>query len=216
MRNFTVRREPALNLTVAEALLTTLASPLFFTPASIYKDFATFEYTSGDLGINNPTRNILSEAHEAFGSDQRVACLLSLGCGHPGVISAPHGFDLDSWSTVLDRLVTSSEQKAQEIESQMGHLGIYYRYSVPRGFSESMSDIVTQPGDILAHTAVYLEDALVSPKLDMCVDVLKKREGGVSLGNLSEWFDAFTEKPCSFVCKHALVEKSYFLQPFLP
>ena len=181
MRNFSVKQEPALNCTIAEALLTILAVPPLFIPSSIYKDSATFEYTSGDLALSNPVREILAEAYRAFGPDGRVACLLSLGCGHLGVISVPDDPNLANWNIILERLVGNSGQTAREVGVQMGHLGIYHRYSITRGLEGLALTTATKSGEVLSHTAVYLGEVTVSRNLDACVSLLRIRDGGASL-----------------------------------
>ncbi|KIM24491.1 hypothetical protein M408DRAFT_232186 [Serendipita vermifera MAFF 305830] len=130
LRNFSVRREKTPNLTVAEALLVTLATPPLFTPTQISKDSAAFEYMGADWTLSNPTEEIITEAYEAFGAEERVACVMSLGCGHPGVFVAPNVSDIAAWNEFLENLVTSSERKAQAIDSRMGHLGLYHRFSI--------------------------------------------------------------------------------------
>ena len=78
---------------VAEGMLATCATPPMFTSTSISKDFATFEYVGGGLGLSNPTREIIAEGHHAFDDEAAVACLLSIGCGHAGLNSlAGSGF----------------------------------------------------------------------------------------------------------------------------
>jgi hypothetical protein len=92
-RNFDVRREEALNVTLAEAMMTTLASPPLFNSTWIVKDSSTFEFISSDLTLSNPTQQVISEAYKAFSEGRRVACLLSIGCGHSGVIKSPDSSD---------------------------------------------------------------------------------------------------------------------------
>jgi hypothetical protein len=188
LRNFNIRQEQALNLTITEALLATLATPPLFTPTVISKDAATFEYIGGDLSLSNPTREVISEAHGAFGSGERVACILSLGCGHLGVIDVPTDPDLTGWNRLLEKMVMDGEQTAQGIESQMGHLGIHHRYSVTRGLERSNSTTNPEPGEVLAHTGVYLADVAVSRQLDLCAKLLEVRDGGASLEQLSNLF----------------------------
>jgi hypothetical protein len=87
LRNYIIRQELATNLTVAEAMLATSATTHLFNPISIGKDFPTFDYISGDLGFSNPVREVIAGAHNAFGGERTMACLLSIGCGHSGVTS---------------------------------------------------------------------------------------------------------------------------------
>jgi hypothetical protein len=168
-------------------MLATLASPPLFAPLSISKGISTFEYISGDLTLSNPTLMIISEGYEAFGQEARVACLLNIGSGHPGFISPPDGSDLASWSQFLEKIVMDSEQKAEEIEAQMGNLGLYHRLSVTRGLEEQTTVKTTTTGDVIGYTVVYLAGAAVSRKLDLCAKLLTHRDGIVSLKQLSKF-----------------------------
>jgi hypothetical protein len=180
-----VRKEQALNLTIFEALHATLATPPLFTSTTIFKDASTFEYIGADLTLSNPTREIIAETSGIFGGEARVACILGVGCGHPGIFKVPGESDLASWNLLLERLATNSEQQAQNIDGQMGHLGLYYRFCVSRGLENA--DVATMPdtGTLLTHTTVYLSNVAVSRKLTMCVDTVKLRDGVASLEQLS-------------------------------
>jgi hypothetical protein len=183
IRNFQVRQEEALNLTITEAMLATLASPPLFASTSVFKDASTFEYISADLTLSNPIRQIIKEAYGTFGEEARVACLLSLGCGHPGVAVSPEDSDLISWNQFLTRLMMDSERKAEDIDGQMGHLGLYYRFCVPQGLEATSTP---EPEGIIAHTFVYLSGDPVSRKVTECIDSLKLRDGSASLEQLSQ------------------------------
>ena len=177
-----MRHEQTVNLTIAEALLATISTPPLFTSISIFKDAATFEYTGADWTLSNPTQEIIAEAHATFGRDERVACLLNLGSGHPGIVSFPEGTGLLEWNRFLEALATDGQRMAECLESQMGNLGLYYRFSITSGLERSA---VLEPGDILTHTSAYLAKTSVSRKMDICVDSLKVRDGVISLGQLS-------------------------------
>jgi hypothetical protein len=86
---------------------------------------------------------------------------------------------------VLERLATDSEQQAQSIDAQMGHLGLYYRFCVIQGLEKVEVATVPDAGILLTHTAVYLSDVGVSRKVALCVDTLKLRDGVASLEQLS-------------------------------
>jgi len=186
IRNFKVRQEDALDLTIIEAMLATLASPPLFASASVFKDASTFEYISADLTLSNPIRQIIVEAYGTFGEEARVACLLSLGCGHPGVAISPEDSDMTSWNQFLTRLVMDSEQKAQDIARQMGHLGLYYRFCVPRGLEQNEETSNLKLDGIIAHTVAYLSGDPISGKVTECIDSLKLRDGSASLEQLSQ------------------------------
>ena len=186
LRNYPVRQEQTLNLTIAEALLATLATPPLFTSTPIHKDFATFEYIGAELTLSNPTQETIAEAHEAFGTDKRVACLMSLGSGHPGIFSAPESPNVAEWNRFLEGLVMDAERKAQSLESQIGHLGFYHRFSVGIGLERTKYSTMTGSGDISTHTQVYLRDVKVSGEMNVCAGLLKARDGLITLDQLSK------------------------------
>ena len=163
----------------------TLATPPFFTPIPIFKVASTFEYMGADLTLSNPTREIIAEANRVFGGEAPVACILGVGCGHPGIFKAPEESDLAGWNSLLERLAADSEQRAQSIQAQIGHLGLYCRFCVIRGLEVGEVATIPDAGILLTHTAVYLSDVAVSRKLAMCVDTLKLRDGVASLEQLS-------------------------------
>ncbi|KIM24506.1 hypothetical protein M408DRAFT_53320, partial [Serendipita vermifera MAFF 305830] len=181
LRNYSVRKEQTPNLAIADALMATLATPPMFIPTQILKDAATFEYMGADWALSNPVEEIIAEAHDTLGAEQRVACLLSLGCGHSGVFAAPNGPQPVAWNEFLESLVTDSERKANGIDSRMGHLGFYYRFSVSNGLERTSKN---RPGDIVTHTQAYLDDATVSRKMDACAESLRIRDGLSSLEQL--------------------------------
>jgi hypothetical protein len=107
LRDLDVSQEEDPNFTIAEAMLATLASPPLFTPASI----PTVEYIGGDPKFSNPTLTIVSEAYKVFGEDVCLACLMNLGCSHPGFLSPPSSSDLNSWKEFLDKYQICTKKK---------------------------------------------------------------------------------------------------------
>jgi hypothetical protein len=178
--------DDVLKFTIAEAIVASLANPPLFTPISISNEVTKSEYISGDLKLSNPTRTIVSEACEMFGEESRVACLMSIGSGDPGVLSVPDDSDLETWNQFLETSIKDSEQKAEEIECQIGHLGLYHRFSVIRGLEQDKDGSTLYAGDAMTHAMVYLAGVSVSCKVTTCADLLKLRDGVASLGQLSE------------------------------
>jgi hypothetical protein len=156
IRNFDVHQAQGLNVTIPQAILATLANPPLFLPASIFKDAATFEYIGGDLLLSNPIREVIEEAHGTFGPERHVACLLSLGCGHLGVLNFPENARLTSWSDLLKKLAAASEHKARDADSQMRDLGVYHRFSVEYGMDHFFCKETLELQDILAFIVAWI------------------------------------------------------------
>jgi hypothetical protein len=174
LRNFKVREERPYDITVAEALMATLANPPFFTPISIFQDATTFEHIGGDLTLSNPAREVLAEAHKAFGSGKRDAWLLSIGCGHPEVMAVPRIHDTLSWYSLLETIAKNAEGVAQQIDTEMVDQNHYHRFSVLKGLGDPKETIKIKRGDIITHTRIYLGNARVSREMSRCVDYLKQ------------------------------------------
>ena len=94
--------------------------------------------------------------------------------------------DLANWNQFLDKVLKDGEQKGEEIESLMGNLGLYHRFSVTRGLEAEALATAPTAGDTIEYTKMYLAMFSVSRKLEICVDSLRLRDGVVSLGQLSK------------------------------
>jgi hypothetical protein len=187
LRNHVVRQEPPTNLTIAEAMFATSAIAPMFTPISIGKEFSTFEYISGDLGLSNPIREIIAGTLHIFGDEATVACLLSIGCGHSGVKSLPTTSNLTDRVEFLERVAMDSERVAQDIGAQMSKLRLYYRLSVDFGLETLQPRAWRDPKTSIAQTSVYLQDLEVTELVDRCADAINTGHGSATLEQLSEF-----------------------------
>jgi hypothetical protein len=192
LRNYTTSNEPPVDLSIAEGMLATCSTPPIFTPTAISKDFATFEYVSGDLGLSNPTREIIAESHRAFGDERTVACLLSIGCGHNGVNAVPSASSGSVWIDFVERVATDSEKTAHNIAAQMKQLTLYHRLSVNCGLEKNREREWKDPEVIAVHATAYLNDMDVIGALGRCVNAIKHGDGFATLEQLG----GFAVGPC--------------------
>jgi hypothetical protein len=137
------------------------------------------------MGSGNPTRELVSEAYNLFGRDAYVSTIMSIGSGRLGALAAPSTASKDEWANVLRDVVKGCEQVAQEMETQVGHLGIYHRFSVEQGLQRIYGAGPNDIGWLNTQVYSYLDDAQVSRKLDHCVESLRLRQGQVTLEKLS-------------------------------
>jgi len=191
LRNYLVGHEPPVDLTVAEAMLATCATPPIFAPTTISKDAVTFDYVGGDLGLSNPTREIISEAHRAFGDERTIACLLSIGCGHSGVKAVPEDSAATAWVDFLTRVTMDSEKAARDIASHMSQLTLYHRLSVNYGLETDHVREWKDPETIAGYTTAYLNDGDVVGLVDRCVETMNHGDGFTTLEQLSEVLSLF-------------------------
>jgi hypothetical protein len=166
-------------------MLATCTAPPISIPTRIEKDFATFEYVSGEVGLSNPTHEVIAEAHRAFGGNATVTCLLSIGSGHKGVNAAPLDSNAEAWVEFLNRVTKDSEKIAQEVAAQMKYLTLYHRLSVDYGLEALKSDMWMDLTTISTATALYLNDIEVSERVERCVETINQGHGFATLEQLS-------------------------------
>lgn len=164
LRGYRVKNSPAIPITVIDAALATCATQPHFAPIISGQGFRKKEYIAAGVGASNPTRETIIEAHSLFGANTNVASLLSLGNGHPGIITFPSG-ELGLSKVIWD-MMNDCTQRAREIEQHIGSTGIYFRFSVEQGMQNEHVDQVTDPSWILAQTESYTEDPSTSNKLE--------------------------------------------------
>jgi len=135
-----------------------------FSPVTSGSGYDKREYIGVSVGAINPVRDVITEAHSLFGGDSSVASLLSLGAGHPGVITFPSGDGVDP-DKAMRGMMKDCEQRAQEIERQIGRVGVYYRFSVEQGMQSDILGPVADPSQIVAQTESYIAEHTTGEKM---------------------------------------------------
>jgi hypothetical protein len=184
LRTYPILTSLPSNITIIEAVLATCAAHPIFSPVSSGSGYRKKEYIGAGLGSNNPVRELITEAHSLFGGESSVSCLLSLGNGHPGIIPlAPDERDISLHR--LRDLMNDCEQRAQEMEQQLGRAGIYFRFSVEQGMQTEYPGQAADPSWILAQTESYLEDHETSKKIGSFVHNINSSSSLATLDQLS-------------------------------
>ena len=124
------------------------------------------ELVSAIDGCNNPTLQAVEEAHNAFGKDQKVACLLSLGTGKPGNRSVT----MES-AQLAQMIARDTESTAEQLDRRYSGLQIYFRLSVDRTLELGTASrtIEQRASRIMTYTSTYLETHAISETLSCCV-----------------------------------------------
>lgn len=159
--------------------------PPEFVPVSSGSGFRRREYITA-TGAINPVQEVITEAHRLFGGEAKVASLLSLGTGHPGVVSIPLSGGEAAMHKVMQEMMTNCEQRAQEIEQRISRVGIYSRFSVEQGMQNDNPGRVENPNWIMAQTEAHLIRPDTSEKLDLFVENFGGQTASVTLDELSE------------------------------
>jgi hypothetical protein len=185
---FRTYRSPqsSINCTLMEALCASMAVPPLFDPVPIGARLRKQRFIGGGLGFYNPTREILKEAKVAYGDDQRVALILSLGCGLPPVMSLSSSASLSSnVESLVKYMSTDCERVAREMATQLIHLDTYVRLNVSRGLEEAQFHDWGCISSIDGCIKAYLETASVTRALDAVSQKITNNIGSITLGQLS-------------------------------
>jgi hypothetical protein len=170
------------NPTIIEAVRIAWATPGLFSSIQVGPSLMQEVLISAVNSVNNPTPKVVEEAHNAFGKDRRVSCLVSLGTGKPVIRS------LSTGGLVPDQMVArETETTAEQSKRRYAGLGIYFRLSVERGldFEGSSSEIEGNAGKIISCTSGYLETHDASEILDRCMRS-SQQASHVTLENLCQ------------------------------
>ena len=181
LRSYPISSHLASTITVVEAVLATCAMQPAFTPVTVGQGYRKKEYIGAGLGTNNPIREVILEAHSLFGGTSNVASLLSVGSGHPGVVTLPSdGEGLDIYR-VMQEMVNDCTERARETKEKIGRAGIYFRFSVEQGMQNSHLSQAMDLGWIIAQTESYLED-----NMDQLESFAKHHNAPVTLVTLNQ------------------------------
>jgi hypothetical protein len=173
LRNYTIRNEPSVPITIVEACIATLSKPSHFEPVPFRHRGATYEYISGDPNFPNPIREWIADAY-SLDKEAGVSCILSIGSGESSVIRVPDRFESPEWKYYQESALGDGERTAREMALQLGHLDIYYRLRVTDGLpldpnkSDTMSDIRSSARN-------YVIIPQVKAKIAGCAESLKLR-----------------------------------------
>jgi len=173
------------------------------------------EYIGPSFGGSNPIREVITEAHTLFGGDSGVASLLSLGTGHPGVISFPSddGVDLNK---VMRDMMNDAEQREQELERQVGRVGIYFRFSVEQGMQSDLLGPVADPSQVVAQTKNYLAEQRIGEKIGDYIRNFDTAARLITLDQLGMFQSLHPSRIFLIGLQNTLVGRPYLFSQLLP
>jgi len=207
LRNHDVAATLTPDVTIMDAILSSCASPDMLTTVHVEESLWEHSYVSADFGLVNPTRQVIKAAYEAFGEAEYVACLLSLGSGHRGVIRAPalayattrvedSAANESALNAAARKIMEDPERVSREMDEEIGSTGLYFRFSVDQGMQiskraaerrESMKTFGFSEGSlelIMTDTVSYLGQPRIVRDMDHCIGAMVKKVGIETLGEL--------------------------------
>ncbi|KAH8828692.1 hypothetical protein DL96DRAFT_1679305 [Flagelloscypha sp. PMI_526] len=167
----TFRTNPSPNCLIWEAACATLAMPELFEPIYIGSDILREPVVGGEIRWANPTRYLADEAATVF-SGCHIACIVSIGSGHPEVLSVS-----TELAKTFKNISTDSQLQADEMAARfMGVSELYWRLEVEQGLQEMRQiEDVASLGRILSSTASHLQKCVTSERIDALLRVIRDR-----------------------------------------
>ena len=190
-RTYMVRENRSYNCPIWQAARATSAAPTFFKRIQIGDKGSEEEFIDGGLGCNNPVKQVLEEAEAAFGSNQYVACIISIGSGQPGVVGlkSPDAFQkalpLDL-IPVLRQIATDCESAAEDIEKRFKSIpNLYFRFNVEQGMQGVTLAEGGKLGEVTQHTMQYIQKLAVGERINAAVKAIRAQKAVVRSIELS-------------------------------
>ncbi|KAH8834507.1 hypothetical protein DL96DRAFT_495939 [Flagelloscypha sp. PMI_526] len=172
-RSYRPRSNPSPDCTICEAIRATTALPGLFNPITIRDKHLSETFVGGELRWNNPTDELTSEAAREF-KGQYVACIVSIGSGHPGHLSLAEGL-----AELFPRITLDCERLNDYMERRFGSSpGVFWRLNVEQGLQNLASDLSNLEA-LVSHTYSYLQGSRTYRDIDSLLADLVRRPGRI-------------------------------------
>jgi hypothetical protein len=169
-----------------DALCASLAIPPLFDPVPIGPRLRQRKFIGGSLEFYNPMRELLKEARVAYGDDQRVALILSIGSGVPPIMSLDSSSSLPcNIESLVKYIGTDCERVAREMGMQLITVDAYVRLNVSRGLEDIRFDDWSCISSFEGCIKTYLEAPSVIRVVDVVSEKIMKRIGSITIEQLS-------------------------------
>jgi hypothetical protein len=178
IRSYRTRSAQTAPCTILEAACACIAFPDTLLPIIIGSGHKQVTLVDGLAVAANPGKELLREAQRVFGDDMEVATILSIGAGKGDVWGGSIASS-EEMKEAVKRATTSCEPVHEELYLRLRQTSIYFRLNVERG-SEPQMELTS------ANVSTYLEEGLISDRVDEAIKSIHLRPTGVKLKDISE------------------------------
>ncbi|KAH8825458.1 hypothetical protein DL96DRAFT_1816978 [Flagelloscypha sp. PMI_526] len=170
-RNYRTRANTSPDCQIWQAARATTTLPDIFKPIVIGQELLGEIFSSGELRWTNPTEELTHEASNAFDATRHIACIVSIGSGHPQHLSL-----LNDSVDIFCRMASDCEKLADDLERRfVNRSDVYRRFNVQQGFQGlDRFDLMTLE-QVVSHTRAFLLSTQTIFNLDSLVDDLLQR-----------------------------------------
>ncbi|KAJ6614228.1 FabD/lysophospholipase-like protein [Mycena sp. CBHHK59/15] len=184
-RTYDTSTEPADKCAIWEAARATTAAPTVFKAIKIGAPGMEEVFIDGGVGRNNPTAQVLEEAELIFPT-RLLACVISIGTGHPKTIQIPTPSRIQRLiplevARAMISMTTDCEKTHQEMARRFRDTpDVYFRFNVEQGLQGVKLNQWDRLGEVLTHTRKYMLLEPVNQQLAKSVQVLLDKIGKVA------------------------------------
>ncbi|KAH8814629.1 hypothetical protein DL96DRAFT_1752984 [Flagelloscypha sp. PMI_526] len=188
LRNYKVRSNASPDCKVWEAGMATCALIGIFRSITIDSTFIGERFAGGEVRWNNPTHELTVEVANIFAGHD-IACIVSVGSGHPGVLSLSEGDN-----KLFRRITEDCEQVANDLFRRLSRVpDLYWRLSVEQGMQDIDLADIQELTKILASTRSYLQTSRPNNDVDALINVLTAAKGRTSVTVIAGKISAVAE-----------------------
>jgi hypothetical protein len=181
IRSYTARSMRAPPCCISQAACATIASPEAYEPVLVGEGDEEVAYIDAMTGYANPTNEMLKEAEKVFGKNAMVSTIISIGSGKLDLRQKYDESGSMKLTDMIRRALLDTERVHNDIQSRFQDLGIYFRFS-----GEGLLPLYNNIGKITrTQNMTYLEEAIISRRMDGAVNSVQERKGVRSLRELS-------------------------------
>ena len=181
LRSYPAPGYDAINCEIWEAARATSAAPTFFKKMTIkIRGGTTLHFVDGGLKCNNPVAAVLEEAENVFGMNQRIGCIVSLGCGLKSAIEVKKPFGYQrllplSLVKALGDIATDCQGAADSMAKRFRtRQSFYFRLNATNVGNLSLAEWKSMD-KIVSHTRTYCKGPEVDAFINELVEILASR-----------------------------------------
>ncbi|KAG9088863.1 hypothetical protein FRC06_001810 [Ceratobasidium sp. 370] len=190
-RSYRARANQGPNTAIWEALRAATAHPEMFKSMEIEDRGIRGSFVDAAMGCSNPIEHVLAEAKHLYPS-RRVACILSIGGGHPRTIHIPEPNPFQrifptNLIVAMRDIATDNERMAQTMAARFQAVpDVYFRLNVDQGMQSVRIGSWDRLGEIKAHTRAYMLKAQINEMMGRAARAIVDRRGTVAIDQIGE------------------------------
>ncbi|KAG9093323.1 hypothetical protein FS749_014584 [Ceratobasidium sp. UAMH 11750] len=188
-RSYSARANQGPNSTIWEALRAATAHPEMFKSIEIEDQGIRGSFVDAAMGCSNPIEHVLAEAKLLY-PNRRVACILSIGGGHPRTIHIPEPSPFQrifptSLIVAMRDIATDNERMAQTMAVRFQAVpDVYFRLNVDQGMQSVRIGSWDRLGEIKAHTRAYMLKAQTNEIMKKAARAIVDRRGTIAMDQI--------------------------------